>query len=990
MKKRLFFLFSCFCLLFPLYGQFEHYIRFGTREGLPSMHIYQLLEDTEGYIWLATNRGVARYDGRTFRVFKTADGLPANDIWQLEITPDGKVWYLCKSKRLGYIWHDKVYTYPIENAEFYGYTFYIGQDQIRLHGRSGNYAGFLVLENGAWRIKDTLDRRMQILLKTLSLQLPGKRWMIFEEDSVYVNREDKENSAGRHLFTFRDLSTRPPVNPPLGLGICRTWNDSIMVRSAGNMMSIFDLKKHTMVSADVIFGREPDFTYQFTPEFQRYGDRYIQVSRYNEFSIVDKDLNIVENHRMPKIFSAAHILKDRGGNYWMGGPRGGLCVFPSYSGHTRVLFPGKKVGFAEWVNGRFFIHVQAEGLYLYDPQKNTYRNVVSDKDGLYMAGYHPALKMYYVAGDHYTWSGKDPYRLEKRAYHQRWHNGKRIQVIPSFKDIIPLQRGFATVSGSAVFFMDSLQRAEHDQDKIPVSRMINGGRRIIHWKNRLYVGGNGLYTLRNDSLVMLSPRNETKANIIFMAPFNSNYMMLGTDGGGLYLYDGQKDLRFVGGTENLVINRALLHKGDLWLATDNGVHRIRPAADIGESRLLESFYEEDGLLSNNVNSMVFMGDTLWAAQDEGLVAINVQPGRFRRRVKPYFNTRDTHRLNDSTYTLTYGDLENIELHFGVLCLPAQGHFVYDFKLGEESEWFRSAGTTLSLGKMSPGERMVYFRATDQHGNSGQFRLLLQVRPLWYQTLWAKAALGLFILLLAVGITLLLRLRTERRQKAALRLKGRMSELELQALRSQMNPHFVFNSLNAIQFFVIKNKVELSEAYLAKFSKLVRMFFEYSRYDSLRLEQEIDLLERYLEIEKLRFEDKLSYRVEVDERLDTEEMEIPSMILQPIVENAVNHGVFHKKGNGSVWVSFIYIDENTVKVEVRDDGIGINAMKELYATETRNYRTRSSEVLKERLKILSENKMSRWEVTYSVRDLTDEDPALAGTRVDITFIYKPAK
>ncbi|MGQ3012614.1 MAG: histidine kinase [Flavobacteriales bacterium] len=970
----------------PLYGQFEHYLRFGTREGLPSMHVYQLLEDTDGYIWLATNRGVARYDGRRFRVFKTADGLPSNDIWQLEITPDGKVWYLCKSKRLGYIWHDKVYTYPIEDAEFYGYSFYIGQDKIQLHGRSGNYAGFLGLENGAWRMKDTIDRSMMLQVKSLSTQLPGKHMMIFGEDSVYICRIEGE----KHVFTFRDLSTRPPEDTPLGLGICRTWNDSIMVRSIGNMMAIYNLKKHTMVSRDVLFHEEENYTYQITPEFQRYGDRYIQVSRYNEFSIVDQDLAIIENHRFPSLFGAAHILKDRGGNYWMAGPRGGLCVFPSYSGDTRVLFSGKKVGFAKWINGYFFIYVQAEGLYLYDLQKNSFSNVVSDKDGLYMVGYHPVLNIYYVAGDRYTWYGKDPYRLKKRGYDQLWHNGKRLQVIPSFKDIVPVKKGFVAVSGSAVFFLDSLMRPEFDHNRLPVRRMINGGRQVIYWKNRIYVGGNGLYMLKNDSLVPLSAQEETRPNIIFMAPFNHRYMMLGTDGGGLYLYDGQKDLRFVGGTENLVINRALLHKGNIWLATDNGVHRIGLDPDVQRSRLLESFYEEDGLLSNNVNSITFTGDTLWAAQDEGLVAVNIRSGRFRRRVKPYFNTRDIYRLNDSTYALTYGDLENIELQFGVLCLPAQGYLVYDFKLGEDADWFRSATTTLSLGKMSPGERTVYFRATDQHGNSGQFRLLLLVRPLWYQTLWAKAALGLLILLLAVSVTILLRLRTERRQKAALRLKGRMSELELQALRSQMNPHFVFNSLNAIQFFVIKNKVELSEAYLAKFSKLVRMFFEYSRYDSLRLEQEIDLLERYLEIEKLRFEDKLSYRVEIDERLDVEEMEIPSMILQPIVENAVNHGVFHKKGNGSVWISFMYINENTVKVEVRDDGIGINAMKELYATETRNYRTKSSEVLKERLKILSENKMSRWEVVYSIRDLADEDPALAGTRVDITFIYKPAK
>ena len=138
---------------------------------------------------------------------------------------------------------------------------------------------------------------------------------------------------------------------------------------------------------------------------------------------------------------------------------------------------------------------------------------------------------------------------------------------------------------------------------------------------------------------------------------------------------------------------------------------------------------------------------------------------------------------------------------------------------------------------------------------------------------------------------------------ALKNQKQKHELELKALRSQMNPHFVHNSLNAIQYYIQQNDVETSENYLAKFSKLMRQFFDYSRRDSICLTEEISLLENYLQIEKLRFEEKLNYEIKVDTELDIDEESMPPMILQPLVENAINHGLFHKKGKGKVCVVF---------------------------------------------------------------------------------------
>ncbi|MEE9408586.1 MAG: ATP-binding protein [Polaribacter sp.] len=137
----------------------------------------------------------------------------------------------------------------------------------------------------------------------------------------------------------------------------------------------------------------------------------------------------------------------------------------------------------------------------------------------------------------------------------------------------------------------------------------------------------------------------------------------------------------------------------------------------------------------------------------------------------------------------------------------------------------------------------------------------------------------------------------------------------------------------------------------------------------------------MQIEKLRFEEKLSYAIEVDKNIDVDEQIIPSMMLQPIVENAVNHGLFHKKENGLVRITFNQINEDSFKVIVEDDGIGIKKAKEMYKNSSKNYQSRSSAVLEERLELLQQS--NDWEIEYTIEDASEISNA-TGTRVTLIF------
>lgn len=230
------------------------------------------------------------------------------------------------------------------------------------------------------------------------------------------------------------------------------------------------------------------------------------------------------------------------------------------------------------------------------------------------------------------------------------------------------------------------------------------------------------------------------------------------------------------------------------------------------------------------------------------------------------------------------------------------------------------------------------------------------------------------LLIAVAVVILFYVFVTRKNKLLMdktmsidRYEKKMVELELNALRSQMNPHFVHNSLNAIQYYIQLNDIDQSENYLTRFSKLVRQFFDYSRKQLITIEEEIELISNYLSLEKLRFEDKLSYEIICDKKVDIE-ASIPSMVLQPIVENAVNHGVFHKKSPGKVTVSFSQLTDNSFCVVVKDDGIGIKQSKKLAENTIKNQESHSSQVLDERLKLLEQ--IDNWHVEYTIKDRSD--------------------
>jgi tetratricopeptide (TPR) repeat protein len=215
---------------------------------------------------------------------------------------------------------------------------------------------------------------------------------------------------------------------------------------------------------------------------------------------------------------------------------------------------------------------------------------------------------------------------------------------------------------------------------------------------------------------------------------------------------------------------------------------------------------------------------------------------------------------------------------------------------------------------------------------------------------------------------------------------RIASLEMLALRSQMNPHFIFNCLNSINRFVLRNDTEAASGYLTKFSKLMRMVLENSKQTLIPLEEEVKCLELYIQMEQFRCKNSFAYYIKYHDGVNTEEAMIPPLLLQPFVENAIWHGVNPKDSDGEIGIEFLQKEE-TLYCIVKDNGIGRKKASELKSQLAANHKSMGLQITKERLAVMGINHSN--EQPVEIEDLYDENGLAVGTQVTIKVFSLPA-
>lgn len=254
---------------------------------------------------------------------------------------------------------------------------------------------------------------------------------------------------------------------------------------------------------------------------------------------------------------------------------------------------------------------------------------------------------------------------------------------------------------------------------------------------------------------------------------------------------------------------------------------------------------------------------------------------------------------------------------------------------------------------------------------------------------AILVITLTIFLLIIGMVIIILLSRKQRLAQQLReanFQSRLTEVNFAALRSQMNPHFIFNCLNSIKLYTEQNNNEAASEYLSKFAQLIRSTLDNARREKVILAEEIESLELYLQLEAMRFKEKLAYTVLVDKNVDVDFIEIPPMLVQPYIENAIWHGLMHKKEGGNITVRLSQVNENSLLVIViEDNGIGRKKAGELKSKTAEKRKSHGTQITSERIALINEKYQMAAEVNTA--DLYNEQSEPSGTSVTIKLPIK---
>jgi len=217
------------------------------------------------------------------------------------------------------------------------------------------------------------------------------------------------------------------------------------------------------------------------------------------------------------------------------------------------------------------------------------------------------------------------------------------------------------------------------------------------------------------------------------------------------------------------------------------------------------------------------------------------------------------------------------------------------------------------------------------------------------------------------------------------IKRKAAEVEMQALRAQMNPHFMFNSLNSINNFIMNSDIENASAYLTRFSRLMRLILDNSRHDWVPLEQELHALELYIGMESLRFDNAFTWRINVGDGIETESEQIPPLLMQPYVENAIWHGLMHRKiAGGHLQVTLMKRD-NVLVIEIEDNGVGREAAAKMKHQMSGHKKSHGMDITLERIAMI--NRVYGAEIALEIIDKRNENHLPDGTLVRLKMQYR---
>lgn len=461
---------------------------------------------------------------------------------------------------------------------------------------------------------------------------------------------------------------------------------------------------------------------------------------------------------------------------------------------------------------------------------------------------------------------------------------------------------------------------------------------------------------------------------------------------GLWKFDQQKGTYSKVSAISSLYSMHLIKEGIMWIRTQKNLIRYNP--DNGNIQKFDEAYDLSNFdwtsLGKTSDDEFFFGQ--FRFRDEDVKIDTTRPNIVYSFVKVFGKTLQLPQSLNYSNALDFNHDQNFfEIGFSILTYFQKEKNQYAYQLVNfNKDWVNVDNKPLAtFTNVPPGEYILKIKGCNAEGVwSKERRLKIVIHPAFWHTWWFK----LLIMCVFMGVvysiyrnqldknTLNEKLKSQealRKQQEA-EYQQKLAQTEITALRAQMNPHFIFNCLNSIQLFTAQNDSDKATDYLAKFSRLIRLVLENSQSEKVSLENELETLQLYIEMEVMRFRGKVKFGINVATHIDQNYVVIPPLLLQPFVENAIWHGLMHKEEGGKVEINVTQPHENLLRIEILDDGIGRDKAAEFKSKSATKSKSFGMKVTAERIELI--NQLYNTSTQVQIVDLKNKNGEATGTKV----------
>jgi len=951
---------------------------FNIENGLPSNNVYAVTQDNLGYIWFNTDNGIVKYNGYTFKLFTISDGLPSNDVWKLFPDKRGRLWVHTHSYKIGYIKNDK-YVNLITSTNKIIHPIQINCDSINVY--------FFYKDHGLTNlvVVDSNDK-----LSISAIDTPGAK-----TNMCTISRDNKSilllANTDNKIFTRSLLKKNAPydsikMNFPLKLftlngGSMDYYNGRIlntgvfqdyMLLIDSNSKTFkkiyfkdFGGEKNERIYTSVVLG---DSLIILTSKAIYHLDLFLKSSRRTKIADIIPNVPQVTFYYVDSFKNEWYTTNNDG--VWCKSEVVGL-FHPNYN--LSPLFSTKCLGILN--NGKsFWFDKKRNIIYELKGAKSiTKINMPPDDIPIKICNrndseaYICSYKNIYV----YNFLKRDYKNIAEYFLLDTVRRYNQILEPPMITDPTLVNAAFADIN--TLFQIKSNKWISYMNPSLVVTEVHNRTAKIRtldedRYNNAWFDSTDNLYLFSNINKVSIYNPTTDRYYIIDNKVLknlgvNTILGIVSDCYSNIYLLDNDKVIVFNLKRGTVKYFRCNFTLADAFITVHERALVIAGKFGVALAKINGPISIEKFRVAVNMNNYNRIYDFM--ASNTGRIYITTDKGLCDFEVSDLLNNNmliDPSSPNFFKLIISYPNEKNIiggdtirvsqkvsKINLDVINPLGNGNVQYLYFVEGVGGYQQTATGEIFVGNLSANRfYRIQCYVKDNTWTSRRFVFYIYKPPYWWQTTQWTIIFWLLSFILFIGFILIIILLTRYIVARSNEKKRVLTELELKAVYAQINPHFIFNTLSAALYFINRKRFDDAYVHVNKFSKLIRGYLKSSQDRYTTLSEEIEMLKNYIELQKTRFEGRFEYKLEVDNKLPTQNIKIPSLLLQPLVENAINHGLFHKKEDGELLIIFEQGEKNDELIcIIEDNGVGREKSKEIKrksAIERESYGTKLTKQL----------------------------------------------